>query len=75
MIMPGINGGRTFDILREINPDVDVILASGYSVEGEARAIINRGCRAFIQKTVSTCRKLSRKVRDVLDGKCRRSGS
>ena len=50
MIMPGISGGRTFDILREINPDVAVILASGYSVEGEARMIINRGCRGFIQK-------------------------
>ncbi len=74
MIMPGINGGRTFDILREINPDVAVILASGYSVEGEARAIINRGCRAFIQKPFHM-QELSRKVRDVLDGKCRRGGS
>lgn len=74
MIMPGINGGRTFDILREINPDVAVILASGYSVEGEARAIINRGCRAFIQKPF-LMQELSRKVRDVLDGKCRKGGS
>jgi len=32
--------------LREINPDVGVILASGYSAEGEARKIINRGCWA-----------------------------
>ena len=73
MIMPGINGGRTFDILREINPDVAVILASGYSVEGEARSIINRGCRGFIQKPFHM-QELSRKVRDVLDGKISRSG-
>ena len=66
MIMPGISGGRTFDILREINPNVAVILASGYSVQGEARAIINRGCQGFIQKPFQL-EELSRKVREVLD--------
>lgn len=72
MIMPGISGGRTFDILREINPDVAVILASGYSVEGEARMIINRGCRAFIQKPFHL-QELSRKVREALDNRSRRT--
>jgi CheY-like chemotaxis protein len=70
MIMPGISGGRTFDILREINPDVDVILASGYSADGEARTILNRGCRGFIQKPFHL-QELSRKVREVLDRKAR----
>ncbi len=68
MIMPGISGGRTFDILRGINPDVAVILASGYSAEGEARAIINRGCRGFIQKPFHL-QALSRNVREVLNDK------
>ncbi|MCX5820059.1 MAG: response regulator [Deltaproteobacteria bacterium] len=72
MIMPGISGGRTFDILREINPDVAVILASGYSVEGEARMIINRGCRGFIQKPFHL-QELSRKVREALDNQSRRA--
>jgi CheY-like chemotaxis protein len=66
MIMPGIGGGRTFDILREIDPEVAVILASGYSAEGEARTIINRGCRGFIQKPFQL-QELSRKVRQALD--------
>ena len=70
MIMPGINGGRTFDILREINPDVAVILASGYSADGEARTILNRGCLGFIQKPFHL-QELSRKVRAVLDRKAR----
>jgi two-component system, cell cycle sensor histidine kinase and response regulator CckA len=70
MIMPGISGGKTFDILREINPDVAVILASGYSVEGEARIIINRGCRGFIQKPFHL-QELSRKVREALDNRSR----
>jgi DNA-binding NarL/FixJ family response regulator len=70
MIMPGISGGRTFDILREMNPDVAVILASGYSAAGEARTILNRLCRGFIQKP-SHLQELSRKVREVLDKKTR----
>lgn len=66
MVMPGISGGRTFDLLREINPDVGVILASGYSAEGEARKIINRGCWGFIQKPFKL-QEFSRKIREVLD--------
>lgn len=70
MVMPGISGGRTFDILREIDRDVAVILASGYSVEGEARMIINRGCRGFIQKPFHL-QELSQKVREALDNRNR----
>ena len=73
MIMPGIGGGRTFDILREINPKVAVVLATGYSAEGEARKIINRGCRGFIQKPFQL-QELSRKVREVLDNRSKRAG-
>ncbi len=68
MIMPGIGGGRTFDILREIDPAVDVILASGYSADSGARTIIDRGCRGFIQKPFQL-QELSRKIREVLDQK------
>jgi two-component system cell cycle sensor histidine kinase/response regulator CckA len=74
MIMPGISGGRTFDLLREINPDVGVILASGYSAEGEARNIINRGCWGFIQKPFKL-QEFSRKIREVLDDRGKRAGA
>ena len=50
MIMPGISGGETFDRLRAINPDVRVLLSSGYSINGEAKHIMERGCNGFIQK-------------------------
>jgi PAS domain S-box-containing protein len=66
MVMPGISRGRTFDLLREINPNVGVILASGYSAEGEARKIINRGCWGFIQKPFKL-QEFSKKIREVLD--------
>jgi CheY-like chemotaxis protein len=68
MIMPGISGGETFDRLKDIDPDVKVILSSGYSIGGTAREIMGKGCNAFIQKPFSV-EELSRTVRDVLDEK------
>jgi two-component system, cell cycle sensor histidine kinase and response regulator CckA len=40
MIMPGMNGGTTFDRIREIQPEVLVILSSGYSINGQADQIM-----------------------------------
>jgi two-component system cell cycle sensor histidine kinase/response regulator CckA len=65
LIMPGTGGGPTYDRLREVNPDVKVILSSGYSLDGQARAVMDKGCCAFIQKPVGI-RKLSGKIREVL---------
>jgi len=50
MIMPGISGSETFDRLRGINPDSKILLSSGYSLNGQATEILNRGCNGFIQK-------------------------
>jgi CheY-like chemotaxis protein len=66
MIMPGIGGGKTFDYLKEMNPNVKVILASGYSANGEARSIMDRGCRAFIQKPFQL-HELTSRIRKILD--------
>ncbi|HVO68235.1 MAG TPA: PAS domain S-box protein [Syntrophales bacterium] len=68
MVMPDMGGGETFDLLKEVNPDVKVILSSGYSLNGQAIRIMERGCHAFIQKPF-TLLSLSQKVRDVLDNK------
>lgn len=65
MIMPGISGRGFFDQLKAINPDVKVLLASGYSIKGQAQAIINQGCDGFIQKPF-LLEKLSQSVRKVL---------
>jgi two-component system, cell cycle sensor histidine kinase and response regulator CckA len=66
MIMPGLSGGETFDKIREINPDVRVILSSGYSVTGQAKAILDRGVKAFIQKPFTTG-DFSMKIREALE--------
>lgn len=68
MIMPGMSGSDTFDRLKKINPAVKVILASGYSLNGQAIGILDRGCQAFMQKPFGLM-DLSMKIRDVLDMK------
>jgi two-component system, cell cycle sensor histidine kinase and response regulator CckA len=65
MIMPDMGGGETFDALKKINPEVKVILTSGYTLDGQAHEIMERGCRAFIQKPF-TIQNLSQKIHDVL---------
>lgn len=66
MIMPGLSGGETFDALRRIDPQVKVILSSGYIVSDKAKKIMDKGCQAFIQKPFRL-EDLSLKVREVLD--------
>ena len=65
MIMPGISGGETFDRLRKINPNIKVLLSSGYSLNGEAKEIMDRGCNGFLQKPFKL-EELSGKVREML---------
>ena len=67
MVMPKIGGGEVFDRLRAINPVAKVILCSGYSIDGQATDILNRGCNAFIQKPFDL-KTLSQHIRAVLDG-------
>ena len=66
LIMPGIGGGKAFDILRKIDPSVRVILSSGYSVDGEAMQILERGCNGFIQKPFRIA-DIAQKIRDALE--------
>jgi PAS domain S-box-containing protein len=66
MVMPDRDGGWTFDRLKAVDGNVKVLLASGYSRDGQAVDILNRGCSGFIQKPF-TLQELSVKIRSVLD--------
>jgi PAS domain S-box-containing protein len=66
MIMPDMGGGKTYDKLKEINPDIKVLLSSGYSINGQATEILDRGCNGFIQKPFNMA-DLSKKIREILD--------
>jgi two-component system cell cycle sensor histidine kinase/response regulator CckA len=65
MIMPDMGGGDTFGRLKEINPNVRVLLSSGYSIDGRAQEIMGRGCDAFIQKPFRM-EELSQKIREIV---------
>lgn len=66
MVMPGMNGADLFQALKKINPDVKVILASGYVMNKQIAAVLEQGCRAFMPKPFRL-EDLSLKVREVLD--------
>jgi CheY-like chemotaxis protein len=66
MIMPEMGGGEVFDQLKRIHPRVKVLLASGYSMQGQAREIMNRGCIGFIQKPF-TLQDLSIRLQNILN--------
>jgi CheY-like chemotaxis protein len=68
MIMPGMGGKDTYEALKKINPDVKILLSSGYSISGEAMELINRGCNGYIQKPFSYAQ-LSLRMREILDKK------
>ena len=65
MIMPGMGGGETFDRLRDIDPNIKVLLSSGYSINGQATDILRRGCDGFIQKPFNM-NQLAEKVQKIM---------
>jgi PAS domain S-box-containing protein len=68
MVMPLMGGKEAYTKLKEIDPDVKVLLSSGYSKEGQASEILKQGCNGFIQKPFDIY-ELSGKIREILDRK------
>jgi PAS domain S-box-containing protein len=67
MGLPKLGGWETFQRMRDINPNVKVILASGF-VHPELKAeMINQGAKDFVQKPYVPS-KILRRIREVLDG-------
>ena len=67
MILPGMNGSQILAALRAINPQVKVVISSGYSLQGDVQELMKTGCRGFIQKpyTIKTLSELIRQaIRD-----------
>ena len=64
--MPVMGGAETYDKMKELNPNAKVLLSSGYSINGHATEILNRGCDGFIQKPFKM-EELSGKVTKLLE--------
>ena len=65
LIMPDVGGETVFDHVKSERPDIRVILSSGYSVEGQAESILDKGCEGFIQKPYNL-NQLSQKIKEIL---------
>ena len=66
MVMPEMSGRDTYDELKKIDPDVKVLLVSGYSLNKQVEELLEKGCNGFMQKPFDIVQ-LSHKLREVLD--------
>lgn len=65
MLMPGMNGHETFHRIRAVKPHVPVLLASGYSYDGQIEKMTQDGCNGFIQKPYRITQ-LQPKIEEIL---------
>jgi PAS domain S-box-containing protein len=68
MVMPNMGGSEAYDRMKEINPNIKVLLSSGFSIDGKATEILERGCDGFIQKPFNM-KELSTKTSEILNNK------
>jgi PAS domain S-box-containing protein len=66
LIMPGMSGNRCLEELRKLNPDVKIVISSGYSDIEPMKKTIESGARSFIAKPYEV-RQILQVIREVLD--------
>lgn len=66
MLMPHLSGDEVFERLKEIDPQVRVVIISGFSSEDAVRRVLAAGGKAFVQKPF-TIDELAVTVRECLD--------
>lgn len=67
MTMPRMGGKETFAELRKIDPEVKVVLTSGYNEQSAVQEFTGKGLAGFMQKPYRVT-ELRRKMREVLSG-------
>lgn len=65
--MPGMGGFKCLEEVLRIDPEAKVLIASGYSSEGQARESLARGARGYIAKPY-TFQELMSEIGNILDG-------
>jgi CheY-like chemotaxis protein len=64
--LPVMDGDAVFDELRAINPNISVVLSSGFAEQSKIGAMLAQGLRGFIPKPYTRA-KLLEQVRSTLD--------
>lgn len=65
MIMPGMDGLAVFIALKKLNPDIKVLLSTGYAIDENAQEMLRQGCKGYILKPYSVV-DFSHKLREIL---------
>ncbi len=65
MIMPGMDGLAVFMALKKLNPDIKVLLSTGYAIDENAQEMLRQGCKGYILKPYSVV-DFSHKLREIL---------
>jgi len=64
--LPVMDGDAVFDELRVMNPNINVVLSSGFAEQQKISAMLAQGLRGFMPKPY-TREKLLSQIRSVLD--------
>jgi len=64
--MPGMGGRRCLEQLVKTDPNVKVIIASGYAVDGGTRAVVEAGAKGFVGKPY-VVREMLKVIRQTMD--------
>ncbi len=69
IVMPGMNGTETYERLKAIDPQVRVLISSGFAIDETVRNLLEDGVTDFIQKPFSL-QELSTKIQNALKRSC-----
>jgi signal transduction histidine kinase/CheY-like chemotaxis protein len=65
MVMPGMTGRATLTAMRAVDPEIPVLLMSGYSINDEIQSVLDQGASGFLSKPYSV-EALARSLADVI---------
>jgi CheY-like chemotaxis protein len=66
MVMPEMNAREAFHLLKKIDPDVKVLLSSGYVSEEDAKDVLDAGALGFLRKPYRMS-DLAKAIRNIFD--------
>ena len=66
MVMPDMDGYEVYSKMKEINPEIKVLLVSGYCTDKKIGEILKNGGKGFLQKPFDMV-DLSQAIRNILD--------
>jgi CheY-like chemotaxis protein len=66
LVMPDMDGANTFDILKKIKFDVNVLLSTGYDENETVEMLMAAGCKGCVQKPF-TMEKLMIKLSEIMN--------